>query len=86
MKRYGTSPKEPACIDRKLLLGALPGRRGRLSRASPREPEQLRYFGGLEMANIATVLDVSLGTVERDWRLARARLQHWLQQATPKET
>ncbi|MBL8754580.1 MAG: RNA polymerase subunit sigma-70, partial [Planctomycetes bacterium] len=38
----------------------------------------LRYFGGLDNAAIAAILDVSLGTVERDWRLARARLQRLL--------
>ena len=34
----------------------------------------LRYFGGLTMAEIAESLGVSLVTVERDWRLARAWL------------
>ena len=36
------------------------------------------YFGGLTNEEIAAMLDVSIGTVERDWRLARARLQRWL--------
>jgi RNA polymerase sigma factor (TIGR02999 family) len=34
----------------------------------------LRYFGGLTMAEIAESLGVSVVTVERDWRLARAWL------------
>jgi RNA polymerase sigma factor (TIGR02999 family) len=34
----------------------------------------LRYFGGLTMPEIAESLGVSLVTVERDWRLARAWL------------
>jgi RNA polymerase sigma factor (TIGR02999 family) len=34
----------------------------------------LRYFGGLTMAEVAESLGVSLVTVERDWRLARAWL------------
>jgi RNA polymerase sigma factor (TIGR02999 family) len=34
----------------------------------------LRYFGGLTMAEVARSLGVSLVTVERDWRLARAWL------------
>lgn len=34
----------------------------------------LRYFGGLEMAAIAELLDVSLRTVERDWTFARTWL------------
>jgi RNA polymerase sigma factor (TIGR02999 family) len=36
---------------------------------------ELRFFGGLEMADIAKVVDASLPTVERDWRFARAWLQ-----------
>jgi RNA polymerase sigma factor (TIGR02999 family) len=36
---------------------------------------ELRFFGGLEFPEIAGVLDVSLTTVERDWRFARAFLQ-----------
>jgi RNA polymerase sigma-70 factor, ECF subfamily len=34
----------------------------------------LRYFGGLTMAEVAESLGVSMVTVERDWRLARAWL------------
>jgi RNA polymerase sigma-70 factor (ECF subfamily) len=34
----------------------------------------LRYFGGLTMPEIAEALGVSVVTVERDWRLARAWL------------
>lgn len=36
---------------------------------------ELRFFSGLEMAEIARVVEVSLPTVERDWRFARAWLQ-----------
>jgi DNA-directed RNA polymerase specialized sigma24 family protein len=35
-----------------------------------------RFFGGLEMAEIAELLEVSEATVLRDWRAARA----WLAQ------
>ncbi len=35
----------------------------------------LKFFAGLKMTEIAEVLDVSVGTVERDWRLARAWLR-----------
>lgn len=35
---------------------------------------ELRFFGGLEMSQIAEALGVSLPTVERDWRAARAWL------------
>ncbi len=35
----------------------------------------LRYFGGLTVPEVAEVLGVSVVTVERDWRLARAWLR-----------
>ena len=35
---------------------------------------ELRYFAGLEVEEVARVLDVSTTTVERDWRFARAWL------------
>ena len=35
---------------------------------------ELRYFGGLSVEETAAVLDVSEGTVTRDWRLARGWL------------
>ena len=49
----------------------------RMSERYPRHAEivQLRFFGGLESKEVAEVLDVSLATVERDWRFARAWLQ-----------
>ncbi len=36
---------------------------------------ELRYFGGLTNAEVAQVLDVSLATVERDWKVARLWLR-----------
>ncbi|ANM29627.1 hypothetical protein ABI59_08615 [Acidobacteria bacterium Mor1] len=47
-----------------------------LSRLHPRQAllVECRFFGGLRGPEIATLLDVSLATVERDWRLARAWL------------
>ena len=38
----------------------------------------LRYFGGLTVPEIAAALEVSVGTVERDWRIARAWLSNEL--------
>jgi RNA polymerase sigma factor (sigma-70 family) len=35
---------------------------------------EMRFFGGLEMEEIAQALAVSLPTVKRDWRKARAFL------------
>ena len=37
---------------------------------------EMRFFGGLTVEETATVLDVSVDTVMRDWRLAKA----WLEQ------
>jgi RNA polymerase sigma factor (TIGR02999 family) len=42
---------------------------------------ELRYFGGLEVAEVALVLGVSDTTVVREWRFARAWLLHRLQPA-----
>jgi RNA polymerase sigma factor (TIGR02999 family) len=39
---------------------------------------ELRFFGGLSVAETATVLAVSADTVMRDWKLARAWLQRQL--------
>jgi RNA polymerase sigma factor (TIGR02999 family) len=52
----------------------------RLEQRDPRRAEivNLRYFAGLSVAETAAVLGVSVGTVERDWRLARAMLEREL--------
>jgi len=39
---------------------------------------ELRFFGGLTEEQIASVLDVAVVTVKRDWRTARALLNHML--------
>jgi RNA polymerase sigma-70 factor (ECF subfamily) len=36
---------------------------------------ELRFFGGLSVEEVASVLDVSARTVMRDWDFARAWLQ-----------
>jgi RNA polymerase sigma factor (TIGR02999 family) len=45
----------------------------RLTALHPRQSEivEMRYFGGLKEEEIAEVLNVSLRTVQQDWRLAR---------------
>jgi RNA polymerase sigma factor (sigma-70 family) len=35
---------------------------------------ELRYFAGLTYEETAQVLDISVSTVQREWRMARARL------------
>jgi RNA polymerase sigma factor (TIGR02999 family) len=42
---------------------------------------ELRFFGGLTTKEVAVVLDLSLRTVEREWRMARA----WLRRQIYKE-
>ncbi|HEV8482726.1 MAG TPA: sigma-70 family RNA polymerase sigma factor [Blastocatellia bacterium] len=43
---------------------------------------ELRFFGGLSLEEIAEVLRVSVGTVRRDWSLARALLHRELSRTT----
>lgn len=47
-----------------------------LARLNPRQAQMVesRFFGGLEMREIAELLDVSEATLLRDWRAARAWL------------
>jgi RNA polymerase sigma-70 factor, ECF subfamily len=46
----------------------------------------LRYFGGLTVPEVAVALEVSVVTVERDWRLARAWLRTQLQDGEANDT
>jgi RNA polymerase sigma factor (TIGR02999 family) len=49
-----------------------------LEKLDPRQARtvELRFFGGLSLEEVAEVLQVSLSTVRRDWRMA----QSWLHQ------
>jgi RNA polymerase sigma factor (TIGR02999 family) len=51
-----------------------------LSQLAPRQAKvvELRYFGGLNVEEIAEVLKISPRTVERDWEFARAWLMREL--------
>lgn len=51
-----------------------------LARMEPRQAMMVegRFFGGLEVAEIAQLLDVSEATILRDWRAAKAWLAHTL--------
>ncbi|MEM6801472.1 MAG: ECF-type sigma factor [Bacteroidota bacterium] len=55
----------------------------RLSKLSLRQAQVVEYwfFGGFNQEEISKILDVSLPTVRRDWRLARA----WLSREIKKE-
>jgi RNA polymerase sigma factor (TIGR02999 family) len=50
----------------------------RMTASFPRHAQivELRFFGGLESPEIAETLGISLRTVERDWRFAKAWLQN----------
>jgi RNA polymerase sigma factor (sigma-70 family) len=43
---------------------------------------ELRFFGGLTVEETARILGVSLDTVMRDWRLAKAWLSRALRQSS----
>ena len=51
-----------------------------LRKVNPRQADvvEMRYFGGLTESDVARVLDVSRGTVARDWRVARLMLSRSL--------
>jgi DNA-directed RNA polymerase specialized sigma24 family protein len=42
---------------------------------------EARFFGGLDASETAALLDVSLATLLRDWRAARAWLSRKLRRA-----
>jgi len=57
----------------------------RLGTIDPRRAQVVehRVFGGLSTADTAKVLGISTGTVERDWRAARAWLSSEIDRARP---
>ncbi len=73
------APPNPPVIDILAVDQAL----DRMSARYPRNAQVvvLRFFGGLEFPEIAKAMELSLATVERDWRFARAYLQDKLQTA-----
>ncbi len=73
-----------ASLDEALVVSTTPGpdlvalddALNALSEMDPRKAHvvEMRFFGGLSAEETAEALHVSLGTVMRDWRLARAWL------------
>jgi RNA polymerase sigma factor (TIGR02999 family) len=63
-------------ITRSADLVALDDALKSLAELNPRHSRvvELRFFGGLELKEVAHVLNVSVGTVRRDWSLAQAWL------------
>ena len=70
-----------ASSDRELL--AVDGALDELARMSPRQAlvVESRFFGGLEIPEIAQLLEVSETTVLRDWRAAKAWLAIQIRQS-----
>ena len=54
-----------------------------LARMNPRQASlvESRFFGGLDILETATLLNISEATVLRDWRAAKAWLAHELREA-----
>lgn len=52
----------------------------KLAEIDPRRSKvvELRYFGGLSLEETAEILQTSVGTVKRDWTVAKAWLHHEL--------
>lgn len=59
-----------------------------LARIEPRQATlvESRFFGGLDVAETAQLLDVSESTVLRDWRAAKAWLAHELRNGRSKNS
>jgi RNA polymerase sigma factor (TIGR02999 family) len=75
LDQAAATPSAPA-----LDLIALDDALTELASFDPRQREvvELKYFAGLTIAEIATVLGISAATVEREWATARAWLFHRL--------
>ena len=72
----------PERLDEVLLLDMAVAR---LAEKSPRQAQvvELRYFGGLSVDQIATILGVAPRSVKRDWSLARMFLYRELNPGAP---
>lgn len=74
----------PQTKDRAVELVALDAALDELARRDPRKAQivELRYFGGFQVQEIAEHLGISVPTVNRHWRSARAWLQSRLRVAS----
>ena len=81
LKREAPPPKQEYLVPEHHQLDTLAVDQAlvRLSTRYPRcaQVVELRFFGDLDFGEIAHTMDLSLATVERDWRFARA----WLRKA-----
>jgi DNA-directed RNA polymerase specialized sigma24 family protein len=70
------APCASSCEDQELL--ALDAALEQLAQLNARQAMiiESRFFGGLDVAETATLLDVSEATILRDWRAAKAWLAY----------
>jgi RNA polymerase sigma factor (TIGR02999 family) len=84
--RQVTLEDASAIVDRPLVdLLALDDALRELARVDPRQSQvvELRFFGGLREEEVAEVLGVSVVTVKRNWRFAKAFLMKQLDAGAP---
>jgi len=67
-----------------LLLNSLLSRLGELD-SRKAQVTQLRFFGGLTNQEAAEFLGISVATVERDWRMAKAWLYREMKAESGRE-
>ena len=74
------SPKKNQTVDLLELEEALL----KLRELSPRQEKivELRFFSGMTVEEVAETLDVSVRTIQYDWRMARAWLRNELGDGT----
>jgi RNA polymerase sigma factor (TIGR02999 family) len=78
-ERVTLEPGMAAALPPSIDIEALDEALSRLSDVSPEQARivELRFFGGLEIQEVADVLQVSPATVKRRWTMAKA----WLTEA-----
>jgi len=82
---FDDSVSAPVSCDSDLL--ALDAALEELARVNPRQAAliEIRFFGGLAVAEIGELLGISPATVDRDWRAAKAWLASKLRRAHPAD-
>jgi RNA polymerase sigma-70 factor, ECF subfamily len=85
-ERVTLDPAMAASLPPSTDVEALDEALSRLSTVSPEQARivELRFFGGLEIQEIADVLQVSPATVKRRWTMAKAWLTEALERGVPR--
>jgi len=84
--RLALDPELAPAQKREFDLVALDDALGKLAAMDPQQGRliELRFFGGLSIAEAAVVLDISPATAKRAWATARAWLRHELKKDADK--